>query len=401
MLGGSYLGQTYLGSSPSTSTTSFMEVGQIEWVSQVTLRMALTPSSTDIKLDVDTSTVSLILTPLSSDSEQAVDAANIVAVITPSSSDAFTGVDANTVTEIITITSVEIYGTGDTATAVLTGTPSSSDTAQFADSATVGFVATPSSSDIRERFDSATISFVATPSSSDVAVFVDSNTAIVTMTPSSTDLRIIVDAATANVVLTPSETDVATFVDSGSASVVLTPSSTEAAQFADSATVRISLTPSSIDLLKEGLADTSATSTQSIDEKIRVFLLPVSDLSTGTWHDTPLYDKIDEVVPAPDYIESGNNPVNDTAVVALHPGDDPVTSADHFINVQFYKVESAPSHVDFIIRLKQGSTTITEQTFTDVSTAVTTMKIPLTSTEADSITDYGSLSFEIVANEEP
>ena len=92
-------------------------------------------------------------------------------------------------------------------------------------------------------------------------------------------------------------------------------------------------------------------------------------------------------------------PVNDTAVVALSPGNDPRSSDHHYINIQLYKVEGTPSVVDLTVRLKEGSTVISEQVLSDVSTSLTTLKIALTSAEIDSITDYANLSFELVANE--
>lgn len=158
----------------------------------------------------------------------------------------------------------------------------------------------------------------------------------------------------------------------------------------------------------EAIAESMASSTvasHSMLENGTVRLFPDEDISTGTWHDTPLWPKIDEMSAVGGYpteaIISGEDPVNDTAVLGLQSGSDPQMDIDHFINVQFYKIGSPADDIDFIIKLKQGATVIATRTFTDVQeteSAPRTERIGLTTGEVANITNYADLRFEIIAN---
>jgi len=119
---------------------------------------------------------------------------------------------------------------------------------------------------------------------------------------------------------------------------------------------------------------------------------PDSDVATGSWTTAPLYQKIDEVTPSDtDYITQPTS--GGTAEVGLGDVTDPSSNSTHVIRVRARYALQNPS---FTFKLMDGSTTIKSQVIT-LTTTPTTYQYTLTSTEADNITDYTDLRFQLVA----
>ena len=123
-----------------------------------------------------------------------------------------------------------------------------------------------------------------------------------------------------------------------------------------------------------------------------------------TWTVDPLYEKVDELLVLGGYptesIRSGNNPVNDKAILALQPASDPGIDTNHYINIQFYKDGS--EDLDFTVNLKEGATLIATRTYTNVTETVANPRlerIALSGPEAAAIIDYSNLNIELIANQ--
>lgn len=135
------------------------------------------------------------------------------------------------------------------------------------------------------------------------------------------------------------------------------------------------------------------------------FARPDADISAGTWTPVPaspttLFDKTDETTPDDaDYIQSVVNPANATAEVSLAALTDPLASTGHIMRWRVAKDQAGGSRIDMILRLREGVTTRATLTNTDVSNTFTTFSYTLTGTEADAITDYGNLSYQVEADQ--
>lgn len=132
------------------------------------------------------------------------------------------------------------------------------------------------------------------------------------------------------------------------------------------------------------------------------FLRPASDVSTGGWTATPLFEKLDETVADDvDFIESANGPTDpgDPCVIGLDSGGDPQSSTDHVLRVRIKKNSGGGAAVvGAVLALKQGTTTIASAEHLDEGAQQwSTKELTLTGTEADSITDYTDLRVEITA----
>jgi len=133
---------------------------------------------------------------------------------------------------------------------------------------------------------------------------------------------------------------------------------------------------------------------------------PISDVSTGSWTTTTLWSRIDEVTASDtDFIQSANNPSNDTCEVALTSSlTDPSSSASHTVRYRANYTTSgggSPPTITLECRLMQGTTQIATQT-TTLSTGSAAVWQDLTFTlsgaQADSITDYTDLRLRFIAN---
>ena len=123
---------------------------------------------------------------------------------------------------------------------------------------------------------------------------------------------------------------------------------------------------------------------------------PISDISnTGdTWElssGSDIYALLDEVTPNDsDYIYTESSDTN-TCVLGATSLTDPVSSADHVIRYRYL----GQANNELIVSLYQGTTKIMDCPQTGTAGSWTTVAITLTGTQADSITDYGALRFQI------
>lgn len=125
-------------------------------------------------------------------------------------------------------------------------------------------------------------------------------------------------------------------------------------------------------------------------------LIPNSTTS-NSWTlqgDTSAHLCIDETIASADgdttYIQ--NNTVNNTSIVGLSAGTDPLTASGHKIRVRANRQLSGTG-AGCLIELRQGTTVIASFTPTlGIGSAYTTFEYTLTAAEANSITDYTNLN---------
>ena len=127
----------------------------------------------------------------------------------------------------------------------------------------------------------------------------------------------------------------------------------------------------------------------------------VSDTAIGNWTDwdggtTALYSRVNETLADErngSYVQSGVGPSGDILKLAFEAVPDPGIHSDHVLRYRFY----APDD-EVVVRLVEDTTTIAEWTHT-AGTVVeyTTFESTLSTAEAESITDYSDLHFEIEA----
>lgn len=135
------------------------------------------------------------------------------------------------------------------------------------------------------------------------------------------------------------------------------------------------------------------------------FARPDSDVVDGGWKNTITasavdnYAAIDEATASDaDYCYSANNPVNDELEVGLSNVTDPASSTGHVVRYRIGKEGNTNKVVDFTVRLRQGATEIAVWTHTNIAIGPTQFAQTLTSTQADSISDYTDLRLEFIAN---
>lgn len=128
---------------------------------------------------------------------------------------------------------------------------------------------------------------------------------------------------------------------------------------------------------------------------------PASDSLTGGWSTqaggtSNLYQQIDEASASDaDYVQGPAISVGGSATYRAKLGSvtDPVTAAGHVIR---YRYRATNSGVTVEVKLKQGaSTTIATWTHTNAATTLSTAVQALTTAQADAITDYADLHFEV------
>lgn len=129
------------------------------------------------------------------------------------------------------------------------------------------------------------------------------------------------------------------------------------------------------------------------------------DISTGGYVrtggiSTDLWQAIDEVTQ--DDADEVVSPIDPSAAVyegTLSSVTDPEVSTGHVLRYTYYKGAGGGHTIDMIFRLRQGaSTTIAQQTHANVSGTVTVGTLTLSPAEADAITDYTALRFQIESN---
>ena len=185
----------------------------------------------------------------------------------------------------------------------------------------------------------------------------------------------------------------------GTAATEFKASGVRASAFAETGTGIASFTVSGTDAVTLTRAGTAITvfTVSGLGYK-PVFLRPDSDISTGTWHDTPLYEKIDEILAdTGDFITSGVSPISpDIAEMTLSDVDDPQRSYGHFVRYGIRKDIAGGDALTFTIRLMEGTTEIASWTRA-VPTSATVYEEALTTGQADSITDYTNLRVKVEA----
>lgn len=119
---------------------------------------------------------------------------------------------------------------------------------------------------------------------------------------------------------------------------------------------------------------------------------PDSDISTGSWTSTPLYQSIDEETASDaDYIQSTTN--SDTCEIGLSTVTDPSSSSNHIIKYRARKAGQG----GLTVYLFDGTTQIASHTPT-LTTVFADYSYTLTSGEADNISDYSDLRLKFTCS---
>ena len=126
------------------------------------------------------------------------------------------------------------------------------------------------------------------------------------------------------------------------------------------------------------------------------FMRPSSDVTTGSWTSTPLYQKIDETTrDDADFIQSPTDPTSpgNDVEISLSSISDPNSSSCHTLRYTFRAGTSGEAGPTLTVSLMQGSTTIASWNEGNIS-SLTSWQLrerSLSSLEIDSITDYSDL----------
>ena len=141
------------------------------------------------------------------------------------------------------------------------------------------------------------------------------------------------------------------------------------------------------------------------------YLRPTTDTTAGNWTtntgaSTGLYDTINEASPDnDDYAQSEVSPTASPVVFALGVGGDAGLSIGHTMRYRYGKVITGSGEtVNLTVQLRQGytnesdqGTLIAEWTHSNITEALVTAEQRLTTAQADSITNYGTLFARLVA----
>ena len=133
---------------------------------------------------------------------------------------------------------------------------------------------------------------------------------------------------------------------------------------------------------------------------------PDSDVSIGAWSDegggtTSIFQSIDEArnaISDADFIQSEVVPATSVYEAGLENISDPQVSNSHYIRYRYRRDVSSSHALDLTVRLKQGAGTIATWVHTSISTSYVTVTQELSTSEADSITDYNDLRLEFEAS---
>jgi hypothetical protein len=120
-----------------------------------------------------------------------------------------------------------------------------------------------------------------------------------------------------------------------------------------------------------------------------------------------LFQAIDEAVASDaDYIISPTPPLAAVYACGLSNVTDPVASTGHVIRYRYRKSASGGARVDYVIQLRQGyvsesnqGTLIASAIHADIPAVATTSTLTLSAAEANAITDYNALGFRAVFNQ--
>ncbi len=162
-------------------------------------------------------------------------------------------------------------------------------------------------------------------------------------------------------------------------------------------------TRSATQYLTESLGTTDTVSTTQVFGT--QFARPDADISVGTWDDPSpannnnlLWDDVDEIVRSDtDYVTSANlrgPTTTSTMQINLSDVNDPNRSDNHFINYTFRKSAAGGNTIDLSVTLLQGTTTIATWSHLNMAETFTLANQTLTTTQANSITNYNDLRLE-------
>ena len=128
---------------------------------------------------------------------------------------------------------------------------------------------------------------------------------------------------------------------------------------------------------------------------------PVSDISTGNWTSTPLYQKLQKGTDnTTTYITSKSLDTgqSDTFQVGLSALPTPPSRTDHKVHVYAKKSASGGRYVDLDVYLYEGATLRHHTGWTDISENWGDFVASLSEAEAEAITDYSNLRVTVTAS---
>jgi hypothetical protein len=132
---------------------------------------------------------------------------------------------------------------------------------------------------------------------------------------------------------------------------------------------------------------------------------PASDQANpGAWVDessasTNLFSKVNEIT-ADDlgFVQSPVDPANAAVEFKLASLGDPNLSGGHSVSYRYQKDVAAGKTIDLTVELRQGAVVKATQTVVNIANGWITGVLQLTTTQADSITDYSDLRIRFNAN---
>jgi hypothetical protein len=132
-----------------------------------------------------------------------------------------------------------------------------------------------------------------------------------------------------------------------------------------------------------------------------LYLRPSADVSDGGWTNelggTTLWTSLDEATPDDaDYIQSSENPSNDTCEVHISDPSSLLQNATCKFTVG--KLTNNVRVIDVTVALMQGATQIASWTYPNVAFGFTLKTETLTGPEFASITDFTDLRYRITGN---
>ena len=134
---------------------------------------------------------------------------------------------------------------------------------------------------------------------------------------------------------------------------------------------------------------------------------PISDLVTTGWTEddgdtTNQFQEIDENFSSPndaDYIKTATPPGSNEYECGLTSLTDPVSSSGHIMKVRAREPVGGGANISLQLRLLQTSTQIKSSTQNPLGSSFTDYTFTLSGPEADAITDYTALRFEVIATQ--
>ena len=124
---------------------------------------------------------------------------------------------------------------------------------------------------------------------------------------------------------------------------------------------------------------------------------PVSDVSTGSWTPTPVYQQIDETDPdnSTTEVTSGNDPTTEIFEVKF-PKLEPPVAGTHVLKVRLKRTGSSED-VWALVQLMQGNRQVAAKGVKNPATSYETTELTLTDDEVNRITDYEDLRLSVTA----